>query len=122
MGPHAILGTLIWHPVFSGLLTFYLTAPISPDPGAGFGRLLHPVTSKVRLGSDWLRRRATRSEIWPPTSTMAMRLEELMMSRDRLLADISHELRSSLARLHLAIALARQSPDRALQSLERIGC
>jgi two-component system OmpR family sensor kinase len=43
------------------------------------------------------------------------------MSRDRLLADISHELRSPLARLQLAIALARQSPDKALTSLERIG-
>ena len=29
MGPHAILGTLIGILVFSGLLTFYLTAPIS---------------------------------------------------------------------------------------------
>ncbi|HEY5085493.1 MAG TPA: ATP-binding protein, partial [Rhizomicrobium sp.] len=52
---------------------------------------------------------------------MAARLEELVTSRDRLLADISHELRSPLSRLHLAIALARQSPEKMLQSFERIG-
>jgi two-component system OmpR family sensor kinase len=51
---------------------------------------------------------------------MASRLEELVTTRDRLLADISHELRSPLARLHLAIDLARQSPDKTLQSLQRI--
>jgi two-component system OmpR family sensor kinase len=52
---------------------------------------------------------------------MAARLEELVTSRDRLLADISHELRSPLSRLYLAIALARQSPEKMLQSFERIG-
>jgi two-component system, OmpR family, sensor kinase len=120
MGPHAILGTLIGILVFSGLLTFYLTAPISRIR-AGFGRLASG-DLKVRLGSDWLRRRDEIGDLASDFNKMATRLEELMMSRDRLLADISHELRSPLARLHLAIALARQSPDKALQSLERIGC
>ena len=120
MGPHAILGTLIGILVFSGLLTFYLTAPISRIR-AGFGRLASG-DLKVRLGSDWLRRRDEIGDLASDFNKMATRLEELVMSRDRLLADISHELRSPLARLHLAIALARQSPDKALQSLERIGC
>ncbi|HEY8254022.1 MAG TPA: histidine kinase dimerization/phospho-acceptor domain-containing protein, partial [Rhizomicrobium sp.] len=120
MGPHAILGTLIGILVFSGLLTFYLTVPISRIR-AGFGRLASG-DLKVRLGSDWLRRRDEIGDLASDFNKMATRLEELMMSRDRLLADISHELRSPLARLHLAIALARQSPDKALQSLERIGC
>ena len=119
MGPHAILGTLIGILVFSGLLTFYLTAPISRIR-AGFGRLASG-DLKVRLGSDWLRRRDEIGDLAADFNKMATRLEELVMSRDRLLADISHELRSPLARLHLTIALARQSPDKALQSLERIG-
>jgi len=55
MGPHAILGTLIGILVFSGLLTFYLTAPISRIR-AGFGRLASG-DLKARLGADWLRRR-----------------------------------------------------------------
>jgi two-component system OmpR family sensor kinase len=120
MGPHAILGTLIGILLFSGLLTFYLTAPINRIR-AGFGRLASG-DLKMRLGSDWLRRRDEIGDLASDFNKMATRLEELVMSRDRLLADISHELRSPLARLHLAIALARQSPDKALQSLERIGC
>jgi two-component system OmpR family sensor kinase len=120
MGPHAILGTLIGILIFSGLLTFYLTAPIGRIR-AGFGRLASG-DLKVRLGSDWLKRRDEIGDLASDFNKMATRLEELVMSRDRLLADISHELRSPLARLHLAIALARQSPDKALQSLERIGC
>ena len=43
---------------------------------------------------------------------MAERIETLMTAERRLLQDISHELRSPLARLHLAIALARTAPDR----------
>lgn len=119
MGPHAILGTLIGILVFSALLTFYLTAPISRIR-AGFGRLASG-DLKVRLGMDWLRRRDEIGDLASDFNKMAMRLEELVNSRDRLLADISHELRSPLARLQLAIALARQSPDKALTSLERIG-
>jgi two-component system OmpR family sensor kinase len=120
MGPNAIFGTLIGILLFSGLLTFYLTAPINRIR-AGFGRLASG-DLKVRLGANWLRRRDEIGDLASDFNKMATRLEELVMSRDRLLADISHELRSPLARLQLAIALARQSPEKALQSLERIGC
>ena len=119
LGPHAILGTLIGILLFSGLLTFYLTAPISRIR-AGFGRLASG-DLKARLGTDWLQRRDEIGDLASDFDKMAVRLEELVDSRDRLLADISHELRSPLARLQLAIALARQSPDKALQSLERNG-
>jgi two-component system sensor histidine kinase CpxA len=50
---------------------------------------------------------------------MAERIETLMTAERRLLQDISHELRSPLARLHLAIELARTAPDRD-QALGRI--
>ena len=43
---------------------------------------------------------------------MAERIETLMTAERRLLQDISHELRSPLARLHLATELARTAPDR----------
>ena len=42
---------------------------------------------------------------------MAERLERLIVSERRLLGDISHELRSPLARLKFALKLARTSPD-----------
>jgi signal transduction histidine kinase len=43
---------------------------------------------------------------------MAERIETLVTAERRLLQDISHELRSPLARLSLAIELARTAPDR----------
>jgi len=52
---------------------------------------------------------------------MAERLERLIVSERRLLGDISHELRSPLARLKFAIKLARTSADgnAALDRIER---
>jgi len=52
---------------------------------------------------------------------MAERLERLIVSERRLLGDISHELRSPLARLKFAVKLARTSPDPkgALDRIER---
>ncbi len=52
---------------------------------------------------------------------MAERLERLILNERRLLADISHELRSPLARLKFAVKLARTSEDSkaALDRIER---
>lgn len=51
---------------------------------------------------------------------MAERLQQLVAVRDQLLHDVSHELRSPLARLAQAIALLRQDPSHAAPSFERI--
>jgi signal transduction histidine kinase len=52
---------------------------------------------------------------------MAEHLEQLIVNERRLLSDISHELRSPLARLKFATKLARTSPDTkaALDRIER---
>ncbi len=52
---------------------------------------------------------------------MAERLQRLIVSERRLLGDISHEIRSPLARLKFAVKLARTSPDSnaALDRIER---
>ena len=118
MGPRVLTGTLIGILIFSAALAFYLIAPISRIRAA-FGRVAAG-DLKVRLGPAWLRRRDEFADMAADFNKMASRLEELVTTRDRLLADISHELRSPLARLHLAIDLARQSPDKTLQSLQRI--
>jgi two-component system sensor histidine kinase CpxA len=53
--------------------------------------------------------------------TMAGRLETLVKAQSRLLNDISHELRSPLARLNVALGLARQrSGPESASMLERI--
>ncbi|MCE7796224.1 ATP-binding protein [Sphingobium sufflavum] len=51
---------------------------------------------------------------------MADRIEQLVRVRDQLIDDVSHELRSPLTRLQLAIALARQKSDRVPAALDRV--
>lgn len=51
---------------------------------------------------------------------MALRLRELLTGRERLLRDVSHELRSPLARMRVAVALARQPGSDVSRQIERI--
>lgn len=53
-------------------------------------------------------------------NNMAGRLRELLRGRERLLRDVSHELRSPLARMQVAVALGRQPDGDVSQSLQRI--
>jgi two-component system sensor histidine kinase CpxA len=53
---------------------------------------------------------------------MAERLSHLLETKERLLRDVSHELRSPLARLQLALSLARREDGVAERHLARIGC
>jgi signal transduction histidine kinase len=52
-------------------------------------------------------------------NSMAERIQTLFLSEQRLLADVSHELRSPLARLHFSIKLARTAADRDV-ALDRV--
>jgi two-component system sensor histidine kinase CpxA len=67
------------------------------------------------------RRRDEIAQLVRDFNTMAQRLQDLVNAQSRLLNDISHELRSPLARLSVALGLAwqRTGPD-AHSVLERI--
>jgi two-component system sensor histidine kinase CpxA len=52
---------------------------------------------------------------------MAERLRQLLETKQQLLRDVSHELRSPLARLQLALSLARREDGGAERHLARIG-
>jgi two-component system, OmpR family, sensor kinase len=104
--------------IFSALLAAYMTRPID-RLRAGFhdlarGRL------ETRLTASMGRRRDEIAGLARDFDTMAERLEQLVSQRDRLLHDVSHELRSPLARMSVAIGLARQDPQRAVEVLQRI--
>ena len=61
------------------------------------------------------------AELMRDFDRMAERLENLVNAQSRLLTDISHELRSPLARLNVALELARQrSGTEATSALDRI--
>jgi signal transduction histidine kinase len=67
------------------------------------------------------RRRDEIGQLGRSFDQMAERLEKLIVSERQLLGDISHELRSPLARLKFAVKLARTSPEpqAALDRIER---
>jgi two-component system sensor histidine kinase CpxA len=50
---------------------------------------------------------------------MAARIQSLVEAQRRLLADVSHELRSPLTRLNLAVELARKAPEASLDRIAR---
>jgi two-component system OmpR family sensor kinase len=104
--------------LFSGFLAWYLVLPIN-HLRHGFRRLARGELT-TRVSPEIGRRRDEVADLAHEFDGMARRLEHLVASRDRLLHDVSHELRSPLARLQLAIALARQSPERFEHSMDRM--
>ena len=65
-------------------------------------------------------RRDELADLGKAFDLMASRLGALIQSQTRLLHQVSHELRSPLARMQIAVGLARQQPDKLESSLMRI--
>ena len=74
----------------------------------------------VRVGSTMGRRTDEFAELGRDFDRMAERLETLVTAERRLLRDISHELRSPLARLNVALGVARQHAGDDQAVLDRI--
>jgi two-component system sensor histidine kinase CpxA len=75
----------------------------------------------ARVASKLVKRRDEVGQLGRDFNVMAERLESMVNSQQRLLGDISHELRSPLARLGVALGLARQrSGPEANSALDRI--
>lgn len=75
----------------------------------------------ARVGAANGRRRDELADLGRDFDIMAERIQSLMNSQQRLLHDISHELRSPLARLKIALELARQGEgEEAVWALDRI--
>jgi signal transduction histidine kinase len=100
------------------LLARYLSAPIVKLRDATRKLAEGDLTARVGLTS---RRRDELVDLGRDFDVMAERLENLMTSQQRLLHDISHELRSPLTRLNIALELARQGdPGEASWAMDRI--
>jgi signal transduction histidine kinase len=74
----------------------------------------------TRVGNAMGGRRDELADLGTDFDRMTERLQALMAAQKRLLHDVSHELRSPLARLQAAMGLARQQPGRLEDSLDRI--
>lgn len=74
----------------------------------------------VRIGPSMGTRRDELADLAHDFDRMNAQLAHLMDAQRRLLHDVSHELRSPLARMHAAIGLARQSPERMQETMARL--
>lgn len=108
--PHVIALPLVLAALVSGLVCFllarYLTAPLGRLRRATEAYAAGDLSARVAptLGT----RKDEVADLAHAFDHMAQRLQELMTSQRQLLSDVSHELRSPLARLQVALGLARQ--------------
>ena len=119
LGYLRLIGILLTAVVVCYILALYLTSPI---------RKLREATQKLsdgdlsaRVADQVGRRRDEMADLARDFDVMAERIESLVTSQQRLNRDISHELRSPLARLNVALEIAKQksNPESALV-LDRI--
>jgi signal transduction histidine kinase len=106
--------------VFCYLLSRNLTKPLSKLGEAAAkiaeGRL------DTRVDPSLTRRRDEIADLARNFDLMAERIEALITGQRSLLADVSHELRSPLSRLMVALSLVKQGPaEETAENLERIG-
>ncbi|MYM62582.1 ATP-binding protein [Pseudomaricurvus sp. HS19] len=109
--------------LISGAACFYLAKYITVDIG-----ILKEATKRIAQG-DWNVRVADElhdrpgeiGELGQAFDNMAAKLQQSMLEQKRLIKDVSHELRSPLARLQVALAIAQQRANSEITGeLERI--
>jgi signal transduction histidine kinase len=104
--------------IFAAWLAWYFARPIrslrQAFKSAAAGNL------DTRIGQTMGQRRDELADLGIEFDRMAERLQGLVEGQRRLLHDVSHELRSPLARLQAAADLLRQQPERSAEFAERI--
>jgi two-component system OmpR family sensor kinase len=104
--------------IFSAVLAWYFAKPIRSLRNAFLA--LAEGNLEARVGSLMGKRRDELSDLGQNFDYMAGQIHSLMFAQQRLLHDVSHELRSPLARIQAAIGLAQQQPEKTQAMLERI--
>ena len=87
---------------------------------AALEALRGPQESVAMMREEYRRRRDELADLGRDFDRTAARLKLLMDGQRRLLHDVSHEMRSSLARLQAAVGLARQHPGNVDLALDRV--
>ncbi|OWJ97221.1 two-component sensor histidine kinase [Pseudomonas sp. A46] len=114
--PLSALGiALVVMTLFSLLLTFSITRPLDRLRRAvhDLGQTAYQQDSLARLS----RRRDELGVLAGDFNRMGQRLQGLISSQRQLLRDVSHELRSPLARLRVALALAERAEPKQREAL-----
>ncbi|MCW8985738.1 MAG: ATP-binding protein, partial [Thermoanaerobaculales bacterium] len=121
--PKALWWRLLLLALVVGALSLWLARYLSAPVGALRRATLRLSAGDLsaRVGEPVNRRRDEIGQLANDFDAMAGRLENLVGSQRRLLRDVSHELRSPLARLTVALQLARDREGaRAAEALDRI--
>ncbi len=101
-------------------LAWYFARPIR-QLRSGFERVADG-DLEARVAPGMQGRRDELADLGRDFDHMTERLQGVVEGQKRLLHDVSHELRSPLARLQAAIGLARQQPVRMDDCLQRVEC
>lgn len=108
----------------TGAILCYGLARYLTSPAAKLQRAVRQLASgklDTRVGDAMGDRRDELADLGRDFDAMAERIEQLVESQNRLIRDISHELRSPLARLNLALELARRrAGSEAEDAIDRI--
>jgi len=105
--------------LFSLLLARYLAAPLGQLSRAS--RQLATGDLSVRVGAGLDQRKDEFGQLALDMDEMARRLQVSQQANRRLLRDVSHELRSPLARLRVALEIARnKDQSQVVEELNRI--
>ncbi len=105
--------------VVSLLLARYVSSPIVRLQKAS--RALAAGALDTRVGAPSTRRRDEVGTLARDFDAMAERIQELVTAKETLLRDVSHEFRSPLARIRMALALAeRRAGEASRPDLARI--
>lgn len=109
--------------LISGAACYYLARYITRDI-----QTLKQATQKiakgdwdVRIAEEFCDRPGELAELGRAFDNMAIKLQKSMLEQKRLIKDVSHELRSPLARLQVALAIAQQRANSEITGeLDRI--
>ena len=125
--PVTVLGILMWPGTQTAVLSIailatlatslvlarYLSSPIARLQKAS--RALAAGALDTRVGRPFTRRKDEVGTLARDFDTMAERLQALVTDKETLLRDVSHELRSPLARIRVALALAQRRSEQCSQ-------
>lgn len=114
-----LLVVLLVGGIFCFLLTRNITRPVAQLSEAA--ERIADGQLDARSGNTIRWRRDEIGRLGMSFDRMATRIESLVQAQQRLLGDVSHELRSPLARLCVALGLLREcSPEERAEYLDRI--
>jgi two-component system, OmpR family, sensor kinase len=114
----ALVFCVITSAIFAGVLAWSISHPIKllleHLRTAADGNLLVRVSPKITVSHDEF------AELGAAFDLMALRLNSMIKSQSNMLHHVSHELRSPLARIQMAVGLVMQNPKKVQSSLQRV--